>query len=402
MVVACDIHLLQCFCYEYCVMHPFSVNMLGRGSPRLTMLLAKAAQKKNSPKGRPTKKHGGSPIEKTRASWNPALEKILVELLHEHNTPEYRGQNGWTSEAWNKIVKEFHEKDRYVCLTKSQIQEKEKELKREYRMLKEARKQSGASWNNQRCIIEAEPAIWNNIIISFPKAKKFRTKSFPLFEALGELYDGHTAEGTYNFTSTEPLQHPIITQVESDQDDLGNTEIIFPDYEDTLTYQVQDDADATEDDNANAERLKEMPHRRVVAVPRNKEEKEPKRQKKSVGVEGLMERYLDMRTKQTEDEAAQLAREKEAHLAREKEAQLAREKEAHLAREKEAYLAREKESNDFSIKRCISVLNSMDVRKAEKVKAYTVFKNAENREIFVSACDEDPESALSWLRSEMA
>jgi hypothetical protein len=51
-------------------------------------------------------------------------------------------------------------------------------------MLKEARKQSGASWNNQRCIIEAEPAIWNNIIISFPKAKKFRTKSFPLFEAL--------------------------------------------------------------------------------------------------------------------------------------------------------------------------------------------------------------------------
>lgn len=121
MVVACYIHLLQCFCYEYCVMHPFSVNMLGRDSPRLTMLLAKAAQKMNSLKGRPTKKHGGSPIEKTRASWNPALEKILVELLHEHNTPEYRGQNGWTSEAWNKIVKEFHEKDRYVCLTKSQI-----------------------------------------------------------------------------------------------------------------------------------------------------------------------------------------------------------------------------------------------------------------------------------------
>ncbi|BAH94479.1 Os09g0292400 [Oryza sativa Japonica Group] len=185
------------------------------------------------------------------------------------------------------------------------------------------------------------------IVLSFPKAKKFRTKSFPLFEALGELYD---------------------------------------DYEDTLAYQVQDDADATEDDNANAERLKEMPHRRVVVVPRNKEEKEPKRQNKSVGVEGLMERYLDMRTKQTEDEAAQLAREKEAQLAR----------------EKEAHLAREKESNDFSIKRCISVLNSMDVTKAEKVKAYTVFKNAENREIFVSACDEDPESALSWLRSEMA
>lgn len=104
-------------------------------------------------------------VEKSRASWNPVLEKTLVELLHEHKTPDYRGQNGWTSEAWNKIVKEFHERDKYVTFTKAQIQEKEKELKREYKMLKEARKQSGASWNDQRCMIEAEPAIWNNIII---------------------------------------------------------------------------------------------------------------------------------------------------------------------------------------------------------------------------------------------
>nr|BAD88045.1 hypothetical protein [Oryza sativa Japonica Group]BAD88297.1 hypothetical protein [Oryza sativa Japonica Group] len=112
---------------------------------------------------------------------------------------------------------------------------------------------------------------------------------------------------------------------------------------------------------------------------RNKEEKEPKKQKKSVGVEGLMERYLDMRTKQAEDEAAQLAREREAHLAK------------------------EKENNDFSIKKCISILNSMVVvTKQEKANAYTVFKNAENREIFVSTCQEDAESALIWLRSEMA
>uniref|UniRef100_A0A0E0LU75 DUF8040 domain-containing protein n=1 Tax=Oryza punctata TaxID=4537 RepID=A0A0E0LU75_ORYPU len=69
------------------------INMLGRGSPRLTMLLLKAAQKKNSPKCRPKK------------AWRFSN----------------RGHNGWTSEAWNKIVKEFHEKDRYVCFRKSQI-----------------------------------------------------------------------------------------------------------------------------------------------------------------------------------------------------------------------------------------------------------------------------------------
>lgn len=50
-----------CSCFEYCAMNNLTVNMLGRGSPRLTMLFSKAAQKKNSPKAGPSKKHGGSP-----------------------------------------------------------------------------------------------------------------------------------------------------------------------------------------------------------------------------------------------------------------------------------------------------------------------------------------------------
>jgi hypothetical protein len=69
----------------------------------------------------------------------------------------------------------------------------------------------------------------------------------------------------------------------------------------------------------------------------------------------MMNKYLEMRSKQVEDEAA---REKET-------------------REKEAA-----QSEDFSIKRCISVLNTMEeVTKLEKAKAYLVFtKSKENRD----------------------
>uniref|UniRef100_A0A0E0N662 fructokinase n=1 Tax=Oryza rufipogon TaxID=4529 RepID=A0A0E0N662_ORYRU len=102
--------------------------------------------------------------QQSRASWNPGLEKALVDLLHEHNNPHYRCQNGWTSEAWNKVVKEFRDRHPYVTMNKQQIQDKEKELKRDYRLLKEARKQSGASWDNQRCMIVADDAVWANII----------------------------------------------------------------------------------------------------------------------------------------------------------------------------------------------------------------------------------------------
>jgi hypothetical protein len=61
--------------------------------------------------------------------------------------------------------------------------------------------------------------------------------------------------------------------------------------------------------------------------------------------------YLEMRTQQAEDESAHLARKQEAA-----------------------------EGTDFSIKRCISVLNTMQVTKQEKANAYAVFiKSKENR-----------------------
>jgi hypothetical protein len=103
---------------------------------------------------------------KTRANWNSMLEKTLDDLLHEHNTPEYKGNNDWTLDAWNKIAKEFQERERYAGFSKAQIQEKEKELKRDYKILKYAKKQSEVSWNERRCMIQANPPIWDNIIES--------------------------------------------------------------------------------------------------------------------------------------------------------------------------------------------------------------------------------------------
>jgi len=88
--------------------------------------------------------------------------------------------------------------------------------------------------------------------------------------------------------------------------------------------------------------------------------------------------------KQAEEEATRRAKE-------------AKEEAARLARENDAA-----KSNDFSIKRCISVLNTLEVTKEEKAKAFVVFiKSKENREAFISGCELDVESTLIWLRNEM-
>jgi hypothetical protein len=66
-----------------------------------------------------------------------------------------------------------------------------------------------------------------------------------LFDALGELYDGQIAEGTYNVNSTEPAQHPEFTEVYN-QDELNDGEATFPSFEESWAYHVEEDASSRE------------------------------------------------------------------------------------------------------------------------------------------------------------
>jgi hypothetical protein len=186
-----------------------------------------------------------------------------------------------------------------------------------------------------------------------------------LFLVLKLLCTSNTAEGTYNFTSTQP-NGPDLTQIGT-----GDVSINVEDHEDVRELladheqnEVEDKVYEVEGVDVNADKQDKIPKRTVV-VSRNGEEKGPKRQKKSSNIEVLMERYLNIRSKQAEDEATLLAREREA-----------------------------RGGDDFSIKNCISVLNTLEVTKEEKVKAYKVFKDPDNRQIFLSACNDDREAAL--------
>uniref|UniRef100_A0ACD5VJ89 Uncharacterized protein n=1 Tax=Avena sativa TaxID=4498 RepID=A0ACD5VJ89_AVESA len=95
----------------------------------------------------------GSIGSKPRAQWNMGLQKSLVDILHEHNNDYHRAQNGWSGDTWNLMTKIFKDRNKHVNFTKSQLQDQEKELKRQYCMLKEARKQSGAGWCEKSCRI---------------------------------------------------------------------------------------------------------------------------------------------------------------------------------------------------------------------------------------------------------
>uniref|UniRef100_A0ACD5U8G5 Uncharacterized protein n=1 Tax=Avena sativa TaxID=4498 RepID=A0ACD5U8G5_AVESA len=307
--------------------------------PKHTKRPSPKYRKKSSPKGR-----------KERAIWNAMLEKSLVDILHEHDNAYHRGQNGWSGETWSAMVDIFLNRNQHVKFAKTQVHVKEKELKRDYKMLNEARKQSGVGWNKSEFKLEAEPHLWENLaIISYLLiflSRLFKNKRFPLYNTLGDLYQGHLAEGKFNFTST--AKQSLKPHVEDEQVNQRNTKV--------------------EHDQVNQRNIKvehvQVNQRKVAGPSINKCNKPKRSPKKSSadGLVGVMERFVKMKEKEANHEALQ----------------------------------------DFSITKCIAELRNLQgFDPTEKARAFVVFKSVENREIFLNAVNEKYGTALIWLRIEL-
>ncbi|KAL6896662.1 hypothetical protein ACP4OV_007234 [Aristida adscensionis] len=91
-------------------------------------------------------------------------------------------------------------------LYRSQIQEHESQLKKDYKILNGARKRSGGSFDTKLGMVGATDDVWDELIEKNAKIAKFRNKSFPLFESLNMLYEGHIAEGRHHISSLDPTR----------------------------------------------------------------------------------------------------------------------------------------------------------------------------------------------------
>ncbi|KAJ1268284.1 hypothetical protein BS78_07G123600, partial [Paspalum vaginatum] len=133
-------------------------------------------------------------------------EKGLVDIMKDHvNIPMFKGQNGWTQEGWRSITQKFNENFPLARFSKQQIQEKERELKTSYKILRDTKNTSGAGWNESLGMLIAEPQIWDKMIESDKRVSKFKKKTFPLYNDVASLHEGNVAIGDLNFTSTQEV-----------------------------------------------------------------------------------------------------------------------------------------------------------------------------------------------------
>ncbi|XP_044965921.1 uncharacterized protein LOC123426195 [Hordeum vulgare subsp. vulgare] len=186
-------------------------------------------------------------------------------------------------------------------------------------------------------------------IQSWPDISKFQTNPFPLYDKLGDLYDGHIAEGNFNFTSIEATQ-VIDDDPEVERDETGFSFDLNQCEDDLLMYDDARDAaqsdgpsGATQSGDPIDGTQSDVTRARAPGGSNKKPVKEPKKKKQDDTMVEVMANYVEIKRKQAEEESALFAGSKNAQ--------------------------------QFTITKCI---------------------------IFLNAAAEDEVSAVVFLRSEMA
>ncbi|KAK3124762.1 hypothetical protein QOZ80_7BG0592280 [Eleusine coracana subsp. coracana] len=164
-----------------------------------------------------------------------------------------------------------------------------------------------------------------------------------------------------NFTSIEPTPSTQVHDVEAQEET-----------ENDPSWDVHGVGNSDEDEVM----IMDQTHTRDV----DKEKNGIQKRKKDDRVADMMERYLELETKQVEDEAAELRR-ATANVDAEQERQ------------------RINSPVDFSITSCVAVVNTIqELSTDEKIDSFDVFKDPQNREIFMAA---EPATGLLWLKKKL-
>ncbi|XP_047072495.1 uncharacterized protein LOC124681695 [Lolium rigidum] len=145
-------------------------------------------------------------------------------------------------------------------------------------MLKEAQMQSGAGWDEKTCMIVAEKALWDNLEISFPRIGKFKRNGFPMYDSLGDLYDGQIAEGNHNFTSSSKA-----SQLDEELEDERVQEAVS-EFDEDLQILDEDPTEKKDEgtgSSANQVNVGERMEKKATGVPKKIPPKELKKPIKS-------------------------------------------------------------------------------------------------------------------------
>ncbi|BAT11231.1 Os10g0468301, partial [Oryza sativa Japonica Group] len=315
-----------------------------------------------------------------RARWSHQMKMFLIELLTDHDVPGFRTQNAWSKEAWTNIVCRLNTKFG-TSFTTNQVKQKEQDLKKDYRSVKDLLDQSGFGWDSDRMMVSAPQSVWDTFADRKNKdAIHWRDKSFPYFDDLAPLYDGRYAEGrtrhgmdhyarkTKNAPAHSTQEANAVDTYQSPSPNSnapGESGLQFPFGEEVETANLD-----FSQHSPTPVHLTKVPPSSAQTPSEVPESRPGKKQKiKSVSPDdGFHERYLKLKKEDIDRFAA---------------------------------IEEKKLEDPYSINKCITVLEGLHgLQIGDILVAADIFKGKDNREVFLSFSSDA--LRLAWIRKEIA
>ncbi|XBI43404.1 hypothetical protein VPH35_108175 [Triticum aestivum] len=316
-----------------------------------------------------------------RAKWTHQMKLFLIDLLKEHDVPGFRTQNAWSKEAWTNIVNRLNQA---FCVSFSvvQVKQKEQDIKKEYRSVKELLAESGFGWDKDRMMVEAPASVWASFVArkNSNEALQWRDKSFPYFNDLASLYDGRYAEGRSRHgmdyyankakNASAPSSHPTHSNDTYESSSPPTVALDEPGLQFPLEEEVEGaNLDSVQHTSTPNEQMytQSIPPKAPTVKPESRRRKRQK-QNPTSSADGFHERYLRLKMEEINRFAA---------------------------------IEEKKLEAPFSIHKCITTIEGLDgLQLSDMLLASDIFKTRENREIFLSFSSD--ERRLAWIKREIA
>ena len=149
--------------------------------------------------------------------WTEVLRKNLVEMCLEAHARGNFTDSGFKSAEWSKIEEKFNSISGEMKANRQQLQNQLAELKGFHTMYGYIVNQlSGFSIDPDTGLPTASEKCWEDFIKAHPKAGRFKTKPFPLFNDLQTLFAGKVATGQFAISSTGATKRKIEDDISVD------------------------------------------------------------------------------------------------------------------------------------------------------------------------------------------
>ncbi|PUZ37469.1 hypothetical protein GQ55_9G122100 [Panicum hallii var. hallii] len=302
-----------------------------------------------------------------RAKWSHEMKLFLIGLLKDHDVPGFRT---WSKEAWTNIVCRLNAK--FGCsFILNQVKQKEQNLKKDYRVVKELQEESGFGWDSERKMVTAPPNVWANFASrkNNSDALTWQDKSFPYFDDLFALYDGHYAEGRtrhgmdHYANKPKNASNPSTQQAPAAETYQSPSPAWPAEFDSGLQFPFDEEAGVTP-----VQHMQTPPSSTPTPLEGTESRRGKKQKAKSCSPEeGFHERYLKLKREEIDRFAA---------------------------------IEEKKLEDPYSINKCITVLESLnDLQMGDILLASDIFQNKNKRKVFLSF--QGDAIRLAWVKREI-